>query len=56
MTTDAADTWLLRFTRTLVFATRHRRGVPSNGTLHLCKEVMRKACGDFEAALREFSG
>jgi hypothetical protein len=36
--------------------TRYRRGVPGNGTPHLCKEVMRKARGDFEAALRELSG
>jgi hypothetical protein len=56
MTADAAGTWLLRLTRTLASATRHRRGVPGNGTLHPCKEVTRKACGDFEAALREFSG
>jgi putative transposase len=39
----------------LVFVTRYRRGV-FDGMLRFCEEVMRKACGDFEADLREFNG
>jgi len=39
----------------LVFVTKYRCGVLDD-MLRLCERVMRKACGDFEADLREFNG
>jgi len=40
----------------LVFVTRYRRGVLDDDMLRFCETVMRKACEDFEADLREFDG
>jgi len=40
----------------LVFVTRYRRGVLDDDMLRFCETVMRKACEDFEADLREFNG
>jgi putative transposase len=40
----------------LVFVTKDRRGVLDDDMLRLCERVMRKACRDFEADLREFNG
>lgn len=40
----------------LVFVTRYRRDVFDDDMLRLCEQVMRKACADFEAGLREFNG
>ena len=38
------------------FVTRYRRGVLDDDMLRFCETVMRKACEDFEADLREFDG
>jgi putative transposase len=40
----------------LVLAARGRRGGPGDDTLRYGERVTRKACSDFEASLREFSG
>lgn len=40
----------------LVLVTKYRRDVPGDDMLRLCEQVMRKACADFEADLREFNG
>ena len=40
----------------LVFVTKYRRDALDDDMLRLCERVMRKACGDFEADLREFNG
>ena len=40
----------------LVFITKYRRGVLDDDMLRYCERVMRKACGDFDADLREFNG
>lgn len=40
----------------LAFATKYRHGVFDDDMLRFCELPMRKACGDFEAVLREFNG
>ena len=40
----------------LVFVAKYRRDVLDDDMLRLCERVMRKACGDFGAGLREFNG
>jgi putative transposase len=40
----------------LVFVTKYRRDVLNGEMLTCCEDAMRKVCGDFEAALREFNG
>ena len=40
----------------LVFVTKYRRGVLDDEMLTCCEDAMRKVCGNFEAALREFNG
>jgi len=40
----------------LVFVTKYRGDVLNGEMLRCCEDAMRKACGDFEAVLREFNG
>ena len=40
----------------LVFVTKYRRGALDADMLRCCHDTMRKVCGDFGAALREFNG